>query len=283
MREWKIRGAATLFTLVVTAVSAFGQGGWLDYMPDDSQSNTAATKAAATQSAFPYATRQTVFANNSATASALSTQCHAAYLAHRYDLALNLCQRAVDMGDSDATMGVAAIYRLGLKQCSRAAPYYVMQKDAHPLAAIGLGEMYWLGCPDFPINHVKARELFQSAANRGYSAGWEDLGWMDELGLGAPHDRQKAIRDFTEAARSGNDWANDLMIALKGADRSRRFGSPEELGQYAADVRFSRALGAYQRDLANQPRPAGPHGAIFSCPGGGMSIGVPCLHPLPKD
>jgi TPR repeat protein len=179
----------------------------------------------------------------------LNRQCNAAYQARQYGLALNLCQRAVDMGDRDALLGLALIYRLGLNQCSRAVPYYNSLLDTRPIAAVGLGEMYWMGCPDFPTNYAKARELFLNAANRGHWAGWEDLGWMDELGLGAAHNRQKAIQDFSEAVRrSGDSWANDLLIALQTANASRTFHSARELGQYAADVRFNRALAAYQRE-----------------------------------
>lgn len=186
--------------------------------------------------------------NRNQTAIKLVDQCGVAFKAHQYPLAINLCKQAADLGDPEGIEGLAIVYR-EVKQCSLAAQYYRLNAPTRPAAMNSLGELYWLGsrfgCQGFPHDAGKARTLFEDAAKRGWKQAWANLGWIDELGDGVPHNRQKAIAELRVAAPA-DEWNKDVMIALQQPDAPAHFNSPEELGQYAADVRF-------RRWMASQP------------------------------
>jgi len=201
---------------------------------------------------------------------AVLDQCGVAFKAHQYARALSLCQQAAATGNKEAIEGLAIVYRDGLGQCSKAAVYYNMNKDTRPGAASGLGEMYWLGCPDFQKDYRQARSLLESAARRGFINALEDLAWMDELGQGAPQNRLKAIQELRGVASHGNEWPNDVMIALQQRNAPARFNSEKELGSYAADVRFSREMARLnqedQRRLEAERRNAPPGTWLYCSP-----------------
>jgi len=209
-------------------------------------------------------------------ASNLVAQCGVAFKAHQYTHALDLCRQAANMGDRDGIEGVAIIYREGFGQCSQAAIYYNMNQDTRPAAAAGLGEMYWLGCRDFPRDFQRARAFLESAAKRGFINAVEDLAWMDELGEGTPHNRAKAIQELQQVARHGDEWAKDVMIALQQPNAPPRFSSEQELGVYAADVRFAREMATLNQEeqrRAEALRRNAPPGSSLSC-----SIGYGCRY-----
>jgi hypothetical protein len=179
----------------------------------------------------------------------LVDQCGVAFKAHNYNDAIALCKQAAEMGDREGIEGVAIVYREA-RQCALAAQYYSLNAPARPAAQNSLGELYWLGsrsgCRDFPLNYAKARALFEDAANRGWKQAWANLAWMDELGEGAVHDRPKAIAELKVA--SEDEWNRDVMIALQNKNAPPRFSSLEALGQYAANLRFSRWMASQTRD-----------------------------------
>jgi hypothetical protein len=59
--------------------------------------------------------------------------------------------------------------------------------------------------------------LYEDAAKRGWKQVWANLGWIDELGDGVPHNRQKAISELRIAAPA-DEWHKDVMIALQQPD-----------------------------------------------------------------
>lgn len=199
----------------------------------------------------------------------LVAQCSVAFKAHQYDRALTLCRRAADMGDREGIEGAAIIYREGLGQCSEAAVYYKMNKDTRSAAAAGLGEMYWLGCRDFPSDLRQARSLLESAAGRGWNNALEDLAWMDELGQGSPQNRNKAIDELKEVARhDNNEWTNDVIVALRQPNAPARFNSAKDLGSYVADVRFYREIARFNQEEQRRleaMRLNAPPGTFVSC------------------
>jgi TPR repeat protein len=184
-------------------------------------------------------------------------QCGQAFKASRWQEAFALCQRAAALGHVDAREGLAVLYEKVNHDYGKAAYYYGLNAPRRPIAANSAAWLYWSGGRNLPADWAKAHQLFQSAAARGYVDAWSSLGFMDELGQGAPHDRARAMQDFGQAARQGNAWARDIRDALSHTPPGRRFHSPQELGQYVVDVDFSHDLAEFQRSQASQPHGRG--------------------------
>jgi TPR repeat protein len=167
----------------------------------------------------------------------LLDQCGAAFKAGRYEDAFRLCRQSVAMGNIEANHGLAILYQVAYHDYAQAAHYYEKCTDQLPAAAHGLGWLYWRGGPGFPVNFPKARFYFEKAVKGGYRESITALGFMDELAQGGPWDRPRAKARLAAAAKMGDGWAKDCLVALQDP-KAPRFQTPEELGVYAADVRF---------------------------------------------
>lgn len=171
-------------------------------------------------------------------AKALMDQCGVAFKAARYDEAFRLCNQSLAMGNIEANHGLAILYQVAYHDFARAAQYYAQCADTLPAAAHGLGWLYWRGGAGFAVDFAKARIYFEKAAKGGWRESITALGFMDELAQGGPWNRPRAKERLAEAARRGDDWARDCLVALRDS-KAPRFQTPEELGVYAADVRFA--------------------------------------------
>jgi hypothetical protein len=167
----------------------------------------------------------------------LLDQCGVAFKAARYDEAFRLCRQSLAMGNIEANHGLAILYQVAYKDYGQAAHYYKQCADQMPAAAHGLAWLYWRGAPGFAVDFAKARVYFEMAAKGGFRESITALGFMDELAQGGPWDRPQAKVLLAKAARLGDQWAKDCLIALQDP-KAPRFQTPEELGVYAADVRF---------------------------------------------
>jgi TPR repeat protein len=212
---------------------------------------------------------------NAALGEKLLDQCGAAFKAHRYDEAFRFCQESMDAGNIDAREGLGVLYESAEQDYGKAVFYYAMNADIHPVAACSVAWLYWRGSPNFPVNYGKARFYFEKAERGGWREATPALGFMDELGQAAAPSRARALARFKIAGDRGNLWSQHIYEALNSPQAPRHFNSAEEIGVFVSDWLLERWRSIHQSD----PLPPGSMVPVFVCPGGGISLGHPCIGP----
>ena len=94
-----------------------------------------------------------------------------------------------------------------------------------PDALYAQGETYYWGQFGRGVNYVKARQLFEESAAKGYAGAQNNLAVILRDGLEVPKDEAKALDLFRHAALQGNARAQSNLGHLMGvnsADRTRR-------------------------------------------------------------
>jgi TPR repeat protein len=205
----------------------------------------------------------------------LLDQCGVAFRAARYDDAFALCRQSMALGNIDAREGLGVLYEAGTHDYAQAVHYYSLNADIHPVAAHSTAWLYWTGGNGLAVDYAKARFYFEKAAKGGWTGAIAALGFMDELGQGAPRNRERALEHFREAARRGDSWSGDIAKALSNPNAPQKFDSPQAIGHYVADDRFNRWLSSQPVGSTNgEKRPLTWLQMLLNCHAMGHKPGV---------
>ena len=117
-------------------------------------------------------------------------------------------------------------------------------------AIVEMGSYYTLGMYNFPLDHKKALELFQKAAELDYAEGYYNLGVAHAEGNGVKVDKKKAIHFYELPAMNGSVTARYNLGILEG-----RAGNVQRAYRHfiiAANAGHVDALGATKRGFKDE-------------------------------
>jgi TPR repeat protein len=177
-----------------------------------------------------------------------------AYDAENYDVAMRWFQKAADLGNADAMMGVSWIYGNG-----RGIP----RDDARALhwrkmsAEHGNTDAMWLVGTDYedgkvvPQDYAEAMRWFKKSADLGNAEGMSRIGYLYANGHGVPQDYAEAMRWYKKSA----DLGNTLAMFVIGVFYQFGKGVPKDEAQARGWMKKAAAMGdvAANRWLTDHP------------------------------
>jgi TPR repeat protein len=138
--------------------------------------------------------------------------------AGNYAKALELYQKAADMGNSSGIMNIGFLYYQGLgvpKDTAKAVELWKKAADmGNQMAQHNLGCCYQDGI-GVTQNYTKAAEYFEKAAAQGKAASQSNLGVLYRDGKGVKQDFAKAEQWLNKAVAQGNETAKKELAKLK--------------------------------------------------------------------
>jgi TPR repeat protein len=175
-------------------------------------------------------------------AEAMAKKGKEAYDAENYDAAMRWFQKAADLGNADAMMGISWIYGNGRG---------VAQDDAKALrwrkmsAEHGNSDAMWLVGTDYqdgkvvPQDYAEAMRWFKKSADLGNADAMGRIGSLYSYGRGVPQDYSEAMRWLKKSADLGNTTA---MFAIGGFYQFG-YGVPKDEVQARAWMKKAAATG----------------------------------------
>jgi hypothetical protein len=165
-----------------------------------------------------------------------------AYDAENYDAAMRWFQKAADLGNADAMMGVSWIYGNG-----RGVP----QDDTEALrwkkmsAEHGNADAMWLVSADYehgrvvPQDYAEAMRWYKKSAGIGNADAMMEIGSLYAEGLGVPQDYVEAMRWYKKSA----DLGNTLAMFVIGGFYEFGKGVPKDEAQARVWMKKAAAIG----------------------------------------
>lgn len=180
-----------------------------------------------------------------------------------YTEAVNWYRRAAEQGQPDAqyNLGVAYAFGQGVERdLAQATNWYQRAADqGQPVAAFSLGLAYRYGDAGVRQDAVRAAELFQQAAQSGYTRAQVHLASLYHTGEGIPQNYEQAAYWYRQAAERGDATAQYNLANLHRSGRGVSQDEAEARRWYQAAA--DQGYGLAQKELKRGPQTPAAAGA----------------------